>query len=171
MIKNVNFHDFTIAELCLQVPLPKGEGGAKRRVRGEEMRPKVVSEELSNRARQMRKDHTRAEAAAWELLRDRRILDLKFRRQVPIDRYIVDFYCPKIRLIVEIDGGVHALPEQARWDEIREKRLLELGYKMLRVPNKDVLTDPEWFPELIRSLHPSPGAPRHPLPSGEGFKG
>jgi uroporphyrinogen-III synthase len=94
---------------------------------------------------------------------------LKFRRQVPIDRYIVDFYCPEIRLIVEIDGGVHNQPEQAKWDEKRNRRLLELGYRMLHVPNEDVLKDPEWFTETIRSLHPSPGAARHPLSSGEGF--
>jgi hypothetical protein len=94
---------------------------------------------------------------------------LKFRRQVPIDRYIVDFYCPEIRVIIEIDGGIHDQPKQAERDEERNKRLLELGYKLLRVPNEDVLKDPEWFTERIRSLHPSPGAARHPLPSGEGF--
>ncbi len=88
----------------MQVPLLKGEGGAERRVRGEEMRPRFKSEELSERARQMRREDTRAESAAWELLRDRRTLGLKFRRQVPIDRYIVDFYCPEIRVIIEIDG-------------------------------------------------------------------
>jgi very-short-patch-repair endonuclease len=140
MIKDVDFHDVTIADLCLQVPLPKGEGGTSEnsgaRVRGEEMRPKFNSKELSDRARQMRHDDTRAENAAWELLRDRRTSGLKFRRQVPIDRYIVDFYCPEIRLIVEIDGGVQTLPGQAEWDEIRDKRLLELGYKMLHVPKK-----------------------------------
>ena len=132
------------------------------------MRSKVKVQKLFDRARQMRKDQTKAEPAAWELLRDRRTLGLTFRRQVPIDRYIVDFYCPEIRLIVEIDGGVHDQPGQAKWDEERDKRLLELGYKMLRVPNEDVPTDPEWFPELIRSLHPSPGPSGHPLPSGEG---
>jgi len=153
----------------MQIPLPKGEGGAKRRVRGEEMRPKFKSGELSERARQMRKADTRAEQAAWELLRDRRTLGLKFRRQVPIDCYIVDFYCPEIRVIVEIDGGIHDRPGQAKWDEVRNKRLLELGYKILHVENKDVLKDPEWFCEMIRSLYPSPGASRHPLPSGEGF--
>jgi very-short-patch-repair endonuclease len=153
----------------MQIPLLKGEGGAQRRVRGKEMRPKFKLQELSDRARQMRRDHTRAEAAAWELLRDRRTLGLKFRRQVPIDRYIVDFYCPEIRLIVEIDGGVHDLPEQVKWDVERDARLVELGYRILRVPNEDIFDDPEWFPEMIRSLYPSPGAARHPLPSGEGF--
>jgi very-short-patch-repair endonuclease len=117
----------------------------------------------------MRQEDTTAESVAWELLRDRRTLGLKFRRQVPIDRYIVDFYCPEIRVIVEIDGGVHDQPGQAEWGEERDRRLQGLGYKLLRVPNEDVLKDPEWFTERIRSLHPSPGAARHPLPSGEGF--
>ena len=133
------------------------------------MRSKVVPRELSDRARQMRKEDTKAEKAAWELLRDRRTLGLKFRRQVLIDRYIVDFYCPEIRLIIEIDGGVHDRTEQAKWDEIRDARLAELGYRMLHVRNEDVLNDPERFTERIRSHHPSPGAARHPLPSGEGF--
>ena len=117
----------------------------------------------------MRHEDTRAESSAWELLRDRRTLGLKFRRQVPIDRYIVDFYCPEIRVVIEIDGGVHDQPGQAKWDEERGRRLQELGYKLLRVPNENVLEDPEWFCERIRSLYPSPGATRHPLPSGEGF--
>jgi very-short-patch-repair endonuclease len=119
----------------------------------------------------MRQEDTTAESVAWELLRDRRTLGLKFRRQVPIDRYIVDFYCPEIRVIVEIDGGVHDQPGQAEWGEERDRRLQGLGYKLLRVPNEDVLKDPEWFTERIRSLYPSPGATRHPLPSGEGFRG
>ena len=153
----------------MQIPLLKGEGGAQRRVRGIKMRPKFKSKDLSDRARQMRKEHTKAEKAAWALLRDRRTLGLKFKKQVPIDRYIVDSYCSEIRLIIEIDGGIHNQPEQADWDELRNKRLLEIGYKLLHVPNEDVLNDPEWFAERIRSLHPSPGAARHPLPSGEGF--
>ena len=134
------------------------------------MRPKFKSKELSDRARQMRHEDTQAESAAWELLRDRRTLGLKFRRQVPIDRYIVDFYCPEIRVIIEIDGGVHDQPGQAKWDEERNNRLLDLGYKLLHIHNDDVLEDPEWFTERIRSLHPSPGASRHPLPSGEESK-
>jgi uroporphyrinogen-III synthase len=133
------------------------------------MRSKKVSELLSTRARQMRKEHTRAETAAWEMLRNRKTLGLKFRRQVPIDRYIVDFFCPEIRLIIEIDGGVHNQSEQAKWDEERNGRLQELGYKILHVPNEDVFNDLEWLTEKIRSFHPSPGPLGHPLPSGEGF--
>jgi len=122
------------------------------------MLPKFNSEELSGRARQMRREDARAESVTWEMLRDRRTLGLKFRRQVPIDRNIVDFYCPEIRVIIEVDGGVHNKPGQAEWDEERNKRLEELGHNLLRVPNEEVLKDPEWFCERIRSLHPSPGA-------------
>jgi very-short-patch-repair endonuclease len=152
----------------MQIPLLKGEGGAPRRVRGKEMRPKFVSEELPDRASQLRRDNTGAEREAWRLLKDRRTLGLKFRRQVPIDRYIVDFYCAEIRVIVELDGGVHDQPEQVKWDEKRNKRLVELGYRVLHIANDIVLEDPESFSQMIQSLYPSPGAARHPLPSGEG---
>jgi uroporphyrinogen-III synthase len=117
----------------------------------------------------MRRDKTRAEKKAWSQLKDRRTLGLKFRRQVPIDRYIVDFYCHEIRVIVEIDGGVHGRPGQAKWDVKRNERLKELGYKVLRITNEDVLNHPDCLTEMSRTLDPSPAASRHPLPSGEGL--
>jgi very-short-patch-repair endonuclease len=122
-----------------------------------------------DRARQMRRDKTRAEERAWTQLKDRRTLGLKFRRQVPIDRYIVDFYCHEIRVVVEIDGGVHDRPGQAEWDAKKNHRLEELGYKVLRITNDDVLNQSDCLLEMIRALYPSPGASRHPLPSGEGL--
>jgi very-short-patch-repair endonuclease len=132
------------------------------------MRPQFPSPELSDRARQMRREDTRAEKKAWIQLKDRRTLGLKFRRQVPIDRYIVDFYCHEIRLIIEIDGGVHTQPGQAEWDAERNARLEELGYGILRITNEDVLTQPDCLFEMIHALYPSPGPSGHPLPSGEG---
>jgi very-short-patch-repair endonuclease len=102
------------------------------------------------------------------MLKDRRTLGLKFRRQVPIDRYIVDFYCHEIRVIVEIDCGVHDRPGQAEWDAKKNARLEELGYRILHVANEIVLNDQETFSEMIHALYPSPAASRHPLPSGEG---
>ena len=116
----------------------------------------------------MRRDDTRAEKIAWVRLRDRLTLGLKFRRQVPIDRHIVDFYCHDLRLIVELDGLVHDRPEQAKKDQKRNARLEDLGYKILRVTNDVVLRDPDCFAEMIRAFLPSPGASRHPLPAGEG---
>jgi very-short-patch-repair endonuclease len=155
--------------LAQGIPLPTGEGAAKRRVRGSILRPKSSSPKLFvERAREMRREDTRAEKKAWVMLKDRRTLGLKFRRQVPIDRYIVDFYCHEIRVIVEIDGGVHNLPGQAEWDATKNARLEELGYRILHVSNEIVLKDPETFSEMIRSLYPSPGPSGHPLPLGEG---
>ena len=155
--------------IAIGIPLPTGEGGAKRRVRGSILRPKSNSPEVFvQRARQMRREHTRAEERVWIQLKDRRTLGLKFRRQVPIDRYIVDFYCHEIRVIVEIDGVVHDKPGQAEWDLTRNARLEELGYRVLHLTNEEVLNHPDCLLEMIRALSPSPGPSGHPLPLGEG---
>jgi uroporphyrinogen-III synthase len=106
--------------------------------------------EILSYARKMRHTDTRAEKRAWVLLRDRRMLGLKFRRQFPIVGYIVDFYCEELRLIVELDGGVHDDPTTARRDEIRNGRLQDLGYRVLRVPNGMVLRAPDQFKLEIR---------------------
>jgi len=116
----------------------------------------------------MRHEHTRAEKRAWVLLRNRRMLGLKFKRQFPIDDYIVDFYCHDLRLIVEIDGGVHEDPEQITRDEIRDNRLRKLGYQILRVTNAIILEAPDLLEKYIRAYTPSPGPSGHPLPKGEG---
>jgi very-short-patch-repair endonuclease len=111
--------------------------------------------EILTYARKMRHSDTRAEKYAWVLLRDRRMLGLKFRRQFEIANYIVDFYCEELRLIVELDGGVHANPKQARNDELRNVHLQNLGYRLLRVPNGMVLQDPGQFEcEIKRFLIP-----------------
>src|SRR5262245_62482616 len=103
--------------LSKRVPLPPGEGGPKGRVRVSRMRRKPTPDQALSRARQMRHDDTLAEKLAWVLLRDRRMCGVKFRRQVPIENFIVDFYCHELRLIVELDGLVHDNPEQILKDE------------------------------------------------------
>ena len=67
------------------------------------------TERTRTAARRSRHEPTMAEAAMWKLLRDRRLGDLKFRRQMPIAPYIADFCCPALKLIIELDGGVHVL--------------------------------------------------------------
>jgi len=94
---------------------------------------------------------------------------LKFRRQVPIDNYIVDFYCHELRLIVELDGVVHDDLKQIQKDKRRNARLHQLGYKILRVANGMVMYAPDLFAEEIHCFVPSPGPSGHPLPEGEGF--
>ena len=105
----------------------------------------------------MRREDSLAEKLAWVLLRDRRMFGLKFRRQVPIDHYIVDFYCHELRLIVELDGTVHNVPAQIRKDAQRNLRLEQQGYNVLRIANGIVMKDPEAFAEKIRQFLPSPG--------------
>ena len=129
------------------------------------------SSQFKGRAREMQRNQTLAEKHAWHLLRDRRVIGLKFRRQVPIDDFIVDFYCDELKLVIEIDGDVHGETVKARRDEARDQRLKELGYTVLRFSNALVINDAGVVIQAIRSLRPSPGAPwaRRPLPEGEGM--
>ena len=96
------------------------------------------SSKIVKRARENRQALTSAEARMWSMLRDRR-LRYKFRRQHPIGAYVVDFACPAIHLVLEIDGPSHDHPEQAAFDESREAHLNELGWRVLRVKSHEVL--------------------------------
>ncbi|HEV7436584.1 MAG TPA: endonuclease domain-containing protein [Pseudorhizobium sp.] len=87
------------------------------------------------RARGMRRDPTRAEDMLWEALRDRRLDGAKFRRQVPLERYILDFVCFERRLIVEVDGWQHA---DNRADGIRDTFFRSQGFRVLRFWNEEV---------------------------------
>ena len=78
-------------------------------------------------ARGNRHDPTPAEAAAWALLRNRRCLGLKFRRQHVIRGFIVDFYCAEFHLVLEVDGGVHGDRAQAEFDEARSRALASVA--------------------------------------------
>ena len=122
-----------------------------------------------DRSRELRRKQTKAERCAWCVLRDRRTLGLKFRRQVPIDDFIVDFYCDELNLVVELDGDVHNWPSREARDRKRDEKLFKLGYKVLRISNGLAMKDPDALREMVRSLRPSPGASRHPLPGGEGL--
>jgi very-short-patch-repair endonuclease len=89
------------------------------------------------RARTLRQNMTDAERRVWQILRSRQIKGYKFRRQVPIGRYIGDFVCHEARLIVEIDGGQHhrSSPREAE----RNRFLQNEGYRILRLWNNEVL--------------------------------
>ena len=92
---------------------------------------------ILERAREMRHPQTPAEATLWRALRNRN-LNYKFRRQHPIDRFIIDFYCAKANLCIEIDGESHLDPEQQKYDATRTEFLEDLGYKVIRFTNNDV---------------------------------
>lgn len=91
--------------------------------------------------RDFRKNPTEAELFMWEFLRDRRLNGYKFRRQHPINSYIVDFYCPELKLAIEIDGQVHRNAEQIAYDQERTKILQELGISIIRFWNSEVINE------------------------------
>jgi len=96
--------------------------------------------EFHRRARALRVRLTDAERKLWYALRDRRFDGFKFRRQVPIGRFIVDYVCFEARLVIEVDGGRHA--ENAR-DQHRDRWLAANGFRVLRFWNNDVLRNLE----------------------------
>jgi very-short-patch-repair endonuclease len=108
--------------------------------------------ELIERARRLRQADTRAERRAWVLLRDRRMFGLKFRRQVPIETFIADFYCHELRLIIELDGGCHSHEEKFRKDTNRDRILKNKGYQILRFRNETILNGERLFIESIRTI-------------------
>jgi very-short-patch-repair endonuclease len=101
-------------------------------------------------ARKLRKSVTSAEERAWWLLRNRRLSGLKFRRQHPVGKCVVDFYCSQARLAVELDGSVHAQPGQTKKDVAKDVYLRRMGIRVLRLPNGMVMEDPEAFLRRVR---------------------
>jgi very-short-patch-repair endonuclease len=97
------------------------------------------------RARELRRNETESEKVAWRLLRTLRFKGFKFRRQYAVRRYIVDFCCPQRRLVVELDGSIHAQPSQTRRDVSRDAELKRMGYTVTRLPNGMVMEAPELF--------------------------
>lgn len=91
-------------------------------------------------AKVLRRNATDAEKKLWSLLRDRQLMGWKFRRQVPLGPYIVDFYCADAKLVVEADGGQHA---ESAGDETRTAWLNQNGYRVKRYWNNEVLKNPE----------------------------
>ncbi|RZJ44028.1 MAG: endonuclease domain-containing protein [Brevundimonas sp.] len=87
----------------------------------------------------MRQNQTPAEARLWSAVRGGRLDGLKFRRQYRIDRYVADFACEALMMIVELDGGVHNDDEQALTDQLRQDDLERLGWSVLRFANADVM--------------------------------
>jgi len=94
---------------------------------------------MHQRARALRKNMTDAVRALWHSLRNRQLGGFKFRRQKPIGSYIADFVCIEKKIIIEVDGGQHAL--QKEHDIKRSEYLKEEGYRVLRFWNNEVLTE------------------------------
>jgi very-short-patch-repair endonuclease len=130
------------------------EGGGER----------VGVKDLSGIARRLRKKPTDAERRLWRHLRDRHIEGFKFRRQQPVGRYIVDFVNLERKVVVEVDGGQHALDPG---DKIRDEWLRAEGYQVLRFWDNQVFSDLEGVLERIRDVLLTP----HPAPLPQGERG
>jgi len=130
--------------------------------------PIRAPEKIRLRARELRQRMTPAETALWARLRKRQLAGLKFRRQHPIERFIVDFYCPSARLIVEVDGKIHDY--QKRQDAARDAFLTQRGYRILRFRNESVLQNIEKVLDEIKdeALSPGPSPARGRGAGGEG---
>ncbi|MFA6042742.1 MAG: endonuclease domain-containing protein [Patescibacteria group bacterium] len=108
-----------------------------------------MSTKRTSQARALRKNQTETEAILWQHLRAHRFSGVKFRRQYPIGPYIADFCAPSCRLIVEVDGSGHEVPEQRMHDVRRDTWLSEQGWKVLRFWNNEVGSELEAVLEKI----------------------
>jgi very-short-patch-repair endonuclease len=112
-----------------------------------------------DRARDLRYNQTEAEDIVWRQLRNRRFVGFKFRRQVPLGAYIVDFVCFSQRFILELDGGQHNEVKQKEYDDQRDQWLKSQGFNVVRIWNNHVYSDWEAVEEMIwRELHKSASA-------------
>jgi very-short-patch-repair endonuclease len=102
---------------------------------------------------------TPSEEILWARLRDRQVVGLKFRRQVPIGPYVADFFCHELRLVLELDGSIHEEESQITHDENRDANLRVLGYRILRFANRLVHEDIEFILETIRRLYQNRSLP------------
>lgn len=96
---------------------------------------------LRKYSRQLRKNMTDAETALWLKIRGKQLKGYQFYRQKPIGNFIVDFYCPKGKIVIELDGGQHYSEEGKKKDNHRDKYLEDAGLRILRFSDKEVFED------------------------------
>ena len=134
-------------------PATRERGGRPQEDRGEDG-PRS-SANVKGAARQMRKEPTRSESLLWSALRNRRLASRKFRRQHPVGRFILDFYCQEERLAVEVDGPVHETQRQA--DGERQQILESMGIRFLRLSAALIESDlPAALAAIEEALSPGP---------------
>ena len=107
-----------------------------------------MKDKIATIAKTLRKKSTDAENVLWKQLRRKQLEGLKFRRQQPIDNYVVDFVCFKKRIVIEVDGGQHSIERDK--DSERDNYLVINGFKVLRFWNNEVLQNIEGVLEMIR---------------------
>jgi very-short-patch-repair endonuclease len=111
-----------------------------------------ASPEIFRRAKELRKNLTPSEKILWAHLKENKFEGIHFRRQHPINKFIVDFYCHELLLVIEIDGEIHSEEAVAERDEGREIELQRLGLTVFRFKNEEVLNDIKSVREKIKSF-------------------
>jgi very-short-patch-repair endonuclease len=120
---------------------------------------------LKERRRELRRKQTEAEKVVWANLRNKQFYGMKFFRQYSIGPYILDFYCPTMKLAVELDGGQHNQPENKEYDLVRSRYLKSHGIDAIRFWSNEVLLNTEGvLAELALKVTP----PNLPFGKGEG---
>ena len=108
-----------------------------------------TTKNLRGNARSMRHSPTRSEGRLWTWLRNRDFHGVKFRRQVPIGRYIVDFYCPELKLAIEIDGRQHAAVWMSEHESERTVEIERYGIEIVRIGNELLIRDPRTVEDIL----------------------
>ncbi len=101
------------------------------------------------RARELRKQDTSAEARLWQALRNRRVGGRKFRRQEAIEGYVVDFFCPAAKLVIEVDGATHSTEQELARDAYRTRARERCGLHVIRFTNHEIHTNLDGVLETI----------------------
>lgn len=112
------------------------------------------NDNLKQLSRQLRNNMTDAERYLWKRIRMKQLKGCQFYRQKPIGDYIVDFFCPRAKLAIEIDGSQHSSSEATEYDRIRDEYLMSLGLKVLRFNNTEITKNIEGVVERIMEKIP-----------------
>ncbi len=158
---------------------PPLEGGSESLIPGWGHIYHGYSQSTKKFAKNLRNNTTPQEKKLWQYLRKSQLLGYKFRRQQPIGHYIADFFCPELRLIIELDGGQHNEIKNIEYDKQREKFLKQQNFNIIRIWNNDIDNNIDGVIEYIRSemqklvkqpkwIYPTPESKIPTLPQGEG---
>ncbi len=111
-----------------------------------------ASRNTFQKAHELRNNMTTAEKALWNILKDRRLFKVRFRRQHPVDIFILDFYCHALKLAIEVDGGIHLKRDVKEYDDGRTHDIEKFGIKILRFTNEQILNSMDEVQMTILNL-------------------
>ncbi len=111
----------------------------------------IYNRHLKELARQLRNNGTKAEVRLWQLLKGKQMMGYDFHRQKPIDNYIADFFCNKLKLVIELDGFTHTFEGTIQKDVIKEERLKALGINVIRFTDDEIVNHTDSVLEKIQA--------------------